>query len=75
MSRINLIERIEAIALRIIEQISTGQSPQISYSSGRNITAESSLREESVSSGCSSDLQQDTMSYNSLFDLETEQSK
>ena len=62
----NLIERIEAVTLKIIEQISTGQSPQLSYPSGRNITTESS--EEDGSLGCSSDFRHDTMSDTYSFD-------
>jgi len=69
----NLIGRIEAVTLKIIEQISTGQSPQISYSNGRNITTESSSREENGSTGCSFGHSQNTMSYNSSLDSEIEE--
>lgn len=51
-----MIARIEAVTSRIIEQISTGRSPCISYCSGRNASAGFNVRDESVRPGCSVDM-------------------
>lgn len=53
----DLIARIEAVSLKIIEQISTGWSPRITYHSARNINKRFPLREENVYSGCLSNSQ------------------
>ncbi|XP_014478934.1 PREDICTED: meiotic recombination protein SPO11 [Dinoponera quadriceps] len=58
--RNNLIARVEAVTLKIIEQISSGQPPCISYVDGGTITGESGSREEAVHPGRSIDSQQDT---------------
>lgn len=60
--RKDLIARIEAVTLKIIEQISTGQAPYISYFSGQNVISKSS--EENVYRKYSADLRQETMSFN-----------
>lgn len=58
----NLIARIEDVTLKIIEQISTGRSPRISYSSKQSITVESNLDQENASqSVCSIDSGKYTM--------------
>lgn len=67
----DLIARIEAVTLKIIEQISTGQSPRISYSSGRDAAKKFNLREggnvspgcSTDSLGCSTDYRHDTTSF------------
>lgn len=64
--RKDLIARIEAVTLKIIEQISTGQAPYISYFSGRNIS-KSAVPEENVYSECSIDPQQETMFFNDIL--------
>jgi hypothetical protein len=58
----DLIARIEDVTLKMIEQISDGQAPRLSYSSKRSLqTAESSLQQEDAA-GCSIDSGRDTMS-------------
>lgn len=66
--RMDLIARIEAVALKIIKQISTGQPPCLSYYSNRNIATESSLRKENVSAICQSNLRSNVLSNDPLFD-------
>lgn len=60
MLRKDLIARIEAVTLKIIEQIANGQSPCVSYVSGRNGTAEFDSQERTVYPGHSIDPQEDT---------------
>jgi len=69
----DLIARIEDATLKIIEQISNGQAPCLSYPSTRNVaSAESSLQEDAA--GCSIDSGRDTMSLDqSSPDLAEEQ--
>lgn len=65
----DLIARIEAVALKIIKQISTGQLPCLSYYSNRNIATEvPSLRKENVSAICQSKLRSNVLSNDSLLD-------
>ncbi|XP_011685189.1 PREDICTED: meiotic recombination protein SPO11 [Wasmannia auropunctata] len=68
--RENLIARIEAVTLKIIEQISAEQAPRISYFNGQNIISKLSTHEENVypesssSSNSNSQLvQQETMFF------------
>ncbi|XP_028049570.1 meiotic recombination protein W68 [Monomorium pharaonis] len=70
----NLIARIEAVTLKIIEQISVGQAPYLSYSNGQNVISKLSVREKNVYSKCSGDLQRKTMFFNdTVIDLAEEQ--
>ncbi|KYM96353.1 Meiotic recombination protein SPO11 [Cyphomyrmex costatus] len=66
--RKDLIARIEAVTLKIIEQISNGQTPCISYFSGSNVISKSSTREENVYPECSVDphsqVREETMFFN-----------
>ncbi|XP_071554995.1 meiotic recombination protein W68 [Temnothorax nylanderi] len=72
--RKDLIERIEAVTLKIIEHISTGQAPYISYFSGQHVISKSSVREENVYPECSVDPRTETMSFNdNLTDFAEEQ--
>ncbi|XP_032666985.1 meiotic recombination protein SPO11 [Odontomachus brunneus] len=58
--REDLIARIEAVTLKIIEQIANGQSPCISYIGGRNSTTEFESQEETIYPGYSIDSQENT---------------
>jgi len=73
--RKDLIARIEAVTLKIIEQISTGQAPCISYFSGQNIISKSSTHEENIYTGCSVDsFREEMMFFNgTLLDFAEEQ--
>ncbi|XP_024890185.1 meiotic recombination protein W68 [Temnothorax curvispinosus] len=72
--RKDLIARIEAVTLKIIEHISTGQAPYISYFSDQNVISKSSVREENVYPECSVDPRTKTMSFNdNLTDFAEEQ--
>ncbi|RLU22776.1 hypothetical protein DMN91_005054, partial [Ooceraea biroi] len=68
--RMDLISRIENVTLKIIEQLSTGRPPRISYSSKQSVTVESSLPQENVYPGYSqsTDTERDTMSFDSSSD-------
>ncbi|XP_026825237.1 DNA topoisomerase 6 subunit A [Ooceraea biroi] len=70
ISRMDLISRIENVTLKIIEQLSTGRPPRISYSSKQSVTVESSLPQENVYPGYSqsTDTERDTMSFDSSSD-------
>lgn len=75
MLRKDLVARIEVITLKIIEQISTGQAPYISYFSGQNIISKYSIREENYTEYSQlDDPRQGTMSFNdSLTNFADEQ--
>lgn len=78
MSRKDLIARIEAVTLKIIEQISSEQAPCISYFSGPNDISKSSTRKENIYPGCSVDpdsqVREKTMFFNdALTDFVEEQ--
>lgn len=59
--RKDLIARIEGVALKIMEQISIGRAPYMSYFSGRGVSR-SGTREGNVYSECSVDSQRETAS-------------
>ncbi|XP_011871069.1 PREDICTED: meiotic recombination protein SPO11 [Vollenhovia emeryi] len=72
-SRKNLITRIEAATLKIIEQISRERAPSISYFSGQNIRLKSDTRKKNVYSECSAHSQQtSTSSSDHLSDFAQE---
>ncbi|XP_011629999.1 meiotic recombination protein W68 [Pogonomyrmex barbatus] len=53
--RKDLIARIEAVTLKMIEQISAGRAPCVSHFNSRNVISKSRTREENVYPGCSTD--------------------
>jgi len=68
-----LISRIEDATLKMIEQISDGQAPCLSYPRKQSVaTAESSLHREDEA-GCSIDSGRDTMSFDQSSDPIEEQ--
>ncbi|KAL0119769.1 hypothetical protein PUN28_007896 [Cardiocondyla obscurior] len=61
--RKDLIARIEAITLKIIDQISAGQAPCVAFSS-QNVEPKSISRKENVCTECPIDFRQKTTSFN-----------